>query len=95
MYAAVYIVTNAPNGTLYVGVTTDLTRRVAQHRSGEVDGFSKRYNPRRLVYYEAHQDINAAIQREKRMKNWNRGWKVRLIVKDNPDWADLYDSLFG
>lgn len=95
MYAAVYIVTNAPNGTLYVGVTTDLIRRVAQHRSGEVDGFSKRYNLRRLVYYEAHQDINAAIQREKRMKNWNRAWKVRLIVKDNPDWADLYDSLFG
>lgn len=95
MYAAVYIVTNAPNGTLYIGVTTDLMRRIAQHRAGEVEGFTKRYGLKRLVYYEAHDDINAAIQREKRLKAWNRVWKIRLIVKDNPNWDDLYHGLFG
>ena len=95
MYAAVYIVTNTPNGTLYVGVTTDLIRRIAQHRAGEIDGFTKKYDLARLVYYEAHDDINAAIQREKRIKKWNRAWKVRLIVENNPGWNDLYDSLFG
>jgi putative endonuclease len=95
MYAAVYIVTNAPNGTLYVGVTTDLARRIAQHRAGEIDCFTKKYGLTRLAYYEAHDDINAAIQREKRLKKWNRAWKVRLIAENNPDWDDLYDSLFG
>ena len=95
MYAAVYIMTDAPNGTLYVGVTTDLIRRVAQHRAGEIDGFTKRYALKRLVYFEPHDDINAAIHREKRLKKWPRGWKVRLITQDNPAWNDLFDSLFG
>lgn len=95
MYASVYIVTNAPNGTLYVGVTTDLIKRISQHRSGEIDGFTKQYTLARLVYYEAHDDINAAIRREKRLKAWNRAWKIRLIVKGNPEWVDLYASLFG
>lgn len=87
--------TDAPNGTLYVGVTTDLARRAAQHQSGEIDGFTKRYNLNRLVYFEPHEDINAAIQREKRLKKWPRAWKVRLITQDNPAWNDLFDSLFG
>ena len=95
MFAAVYIVTDVPHGTLYVGVTTDLIRRIAQHRAGEIDGFTKRYGLKRLVYFEAHDDINEAIKREKRFKKWPRAWKVRLIAQDNPDWCDLYDGLFG
>ncbi len=95
MYAAVYIMTDAANGTLYVGVTTDLIRRVAQHRAGEIDGFTKRYGLKRLVYFEPHDDINAAIHREKRLKKWPRAWKVRLIALDNPNWNDLFDGLFG
>lgn len=95
MYAAVYIMTDAPNGTLYVGVTTDLIRRVAQHRAGEIDGFTKRYNLKCLVYFEPHEDITVAIQREKRFKKWPRAWKVRLIAQNNPGWDDLFNSLFG
>jgi putative endonuclease len=72
MYAAVYIMTDSPDGTLYVGVTTDLARRVAQHRAGEIDGFTKRYHLKRLVYFEPHDDINVAIHREKRLKKWPR-----------------------
>ncbi|WP_374369636.1 GIY-YIG nuclease family protein [Dongia sp.] len=95
VFAAAYIMTDAPHGTLYVGVTTNLVRRIAQHRAGEIDGFTKRYGLKRLVYFEAHDDINAAIHREKRLKKWPRAWKVRLIAKENPDWRDLYDELFG
>lgn len=94
MYAAVYIMTDSPDGTLYVGVTTDLARRVAQHRAGEIDGFAKRYHLKRLVYFEPHDDINVAIHREKRLKKWPRAWKVRLINEGNPDWNDLFESLF-
>ncbi len=85
--------TNRPNGILYVGVTSDLVRRVAEHRAGEIAGFTQRYGLKRLVYLERHEEILAAIAREKAMKKWQRGWKVRLIVKDNPAWADLYEGL--
>jgi putative endonuclease len=89
----VYIVTNKPNGTLYVGVTAELQRRAWEHREGVVEGFTKRYQLKRLVYAERHEDIRDAIHREKRLKYWPRQWKINLIRKDNPDWADLYESL--
>jgi putative endonuclease len=93
MTAWVYIMTNRPNGTLYLGVTSDLPRRVWQHREGLVEGFSKRYGLARLVYAEPHPDISSAIQRERNMKHWSRTWKVRLILQSNPGWDDLYDHL--
>jgi len=89
----VYILTNRPNGTLYVGVTNDLVRRVAEHREGAVKGFTKTYGLSRLVYFEVYDDIRTAIQREKNMKHWSRTWKVRLILSSNPQWHDLFDSL--
>ena len=89
----VYIMTNRPNGVLYVGVTSDLARRAGEHRDGVSDGFTKRYGLKRLVFAEHHEDIRAAIQREKNLKHWPRAWKVRLIRAENPDWADLYDRL--
>ncbi|MFZ5732401.1 MAG: GIY-YIG nuclease family protein [Pseudomonadota bacterium] len=89
----VYIVTNRPNGILYVGVTSDLIRRVTEHRMGTVAGFTKRYGLKRLVYFEQYEDIQTAIQREHNMKHWSRTWKVRLILESNPRWDDLYDSL--
>jgi putative endonuclease len=89
----VYILTNRPNGTLYVGVTSNLIQRVWQHREGVVPGFSKQYGLKRLVYFEAYDDIRTAIQREKNMKHWPRTWKVRLILTSNPEWRDLYKTL--
>ena len=89
----VYIMTNRPNGTLYVGVTSDLARRVWAHREGVADGFTRRYGLKRLVYTERHEDIRVAIQREKNLKHWSRAWKVRLILAENPEWNDLYDQL--
>jgi putative endonuclease len=89
----VYIMTNRPDGVLYVGVTGDLARRVWEHREGVADGFTKRYGLKRLVYAERHEDIRMAIQREKTVKHWSRAWKVRLIHGENPEWADLYDQL--
>jgi putative endonuclease len=89
----VYIMASAANGILYVGVTSDLVRRVYQHRNGLIAGFTKRYSVKRLVYFEYHEDIQAAIQREHNIKHWSRKWKVRLILADNPDWNDLYDSI--
>jgi putative endonuclease len=89
----VYILTNRPNGTLYVGVTSDLVRRVAEHREGVVKGFTKRYALKRLVYFEAYDDIVTAIQREKNMKHWSRTWKVRLILVSNPQWDHLFETL--
>jgi putative endonuclease len=91
---SVYIMTNRRNGTLYVGVTSNLPPRVYQHREGVIQGFTKRYGLKMLVYYEAHDDIRTAIQREKTIKHWPRAWKVRLIQGMNPDWRDLYDALF-
>jgi putative endonuclease len=82
----VYIMTNKPNGILYVGMTSDIARRAWEHREGVADGFTKRYGLKRLVYVEAHDEITAAIQREKLMKHWSRSWKVQLILRSNPDW---------
>ena len=89
----VYIVTNRPNGTLYVGVTSDLARRMYEHREGLVDGFTKRYGLKRLVYYERFDAIRDAIQREKTLKHWSRAWKVKLVHAMNTEWRDLYDTL--
>jgi putative endonuclease len=89
----VYILTNRPNGILYVGVTNDLVRRVFEHRSGFVDGFTKRYGLKRLVYFERFDDIRDAIQREHNIKHWSRAWRVRTIVAANLDWDDLYPTI--
>jgi putative endonuclease len=89
----VYIVTNRPNGILYVGVTSDLARRAWEHREGVVAGFTKRYGLKRLVFAERHDDIRTAIQREKNMKHWPRAWKIRLILATNPAWDNFYDRL--
>ncbi len=89
----VYLMANRPDGTIYVGVTADLARRAWEHREGAVDGFTKRYGIKHLVWFEAHDDIRAAIQREKTMKHWPRAWKVRLIVAANPEWRDLFDEI--
>jgi putative endonuclease len=89
----VYIVTNRLDGTLYVGVTSDIARRAWERREGVVDGFTSRYRLKRLVYVEHHSDIRNAIQREKAIKHWSRSWKIALIEKQNPDWNDLYDTL--
>ncbi len=89
----VYMMSNRPNGTLYLGVTSDLVRRAFEHREGVAPGFTKRYGLKRLVYFERHEDIRIAIQREHTMKHWPRAWKVRLILAMNPDWRDLYESL--
>ena len=86
----VYILASRRNGTLYTGVTSDLVKRVWQHRNGEIDGFTKKYDVKRLVYYETHQTAEPAIKREKQIKKWNRQWKLRLIEEDNPDWKDFY-----
>jgi putative endonuclease len=89
----VYIMTNRPNGTLYTGVTSDLARRAWEHREGVVEGFTKAHGLKRLVYAERHDEIEIAIQREKSLKRWPRAWKVNLIIRDNPDWDDLYDRV--
>ncbi|MBL8703989.1 MAG: GIY-YIG nuclease family protein [Rhodospirillales bacterium] len=89
----VYIMASKPFGTLYIGVTADLARRINEHREGLVDGFTSRYGVTQLVYYERHEDIRGAIQREKTMKHWPRQWKINAIAAFNPDWADLYPTL--
>ena len=89
----VYILASQPGGTLYVGVTNDLVRRAYEHRNGIVPGFTKRYDIKRVVYYEPHDSIQAAIQREKNIKHWPREWKIDLIVSLNPNWRDLYDDI--
>ena len=85
----VYILASKRNGTLYIGVTNDLARRIYQHKSFSIDGFTKKYKVDKLVYYEITEDVNSAMAREKAMKKWNRKWKIDLIEKDNPDWKDL------
>ncbi len=91
----VYIMTNAPFGTLYIGVTSDLARRVWQHRNGTGSDFCKRYGLTRLVYCEFHDRIEDAIAREKAMKAWQRQWKTRLIERTNPEWNDLFEHING
>jgi putative endonuclease len=87
------ILASRRNGTLYVGVTSDLPRRVHEHREGLIGGFTKRYGVKQLVWFEAHDTAEGAILREKRLKRWNRAWKIGLIEKDNPGWADRWDAL--
>ena len=91
----VYILASARNGTLYVGVTSDLVGRVRQHKEGLIEGFSKRYGVHRLVYVEEHARITDAIAREKHLKKWRRAWKLDLIESVNPGWVDLYASYVG
>ena len=89
----VYILASGPGGTLYVGMTNNLVRRVYEHREGFVRGFTRRYGVKQLVYFEAHDTAIGALQREKNIKHWPRAWKVRLIHSMNPNWDDLYDTL--
>ena len=89
----VYILASKIGGSLYIGVTNDLIRRVYEHRENLAAGFTKRYEIHRLVYFEQHSDIEAAIQREKRLKKWNRRWKIKLIEESNPNWIDLYPAI--
>ena len=89
----VYMMTNRPEGTLYIGVTSDLIQRAHQHRTGAADGFTKRYNLHHLVWYEPHDNAESAIRREKRLKKWPREWKTDLIRATNPEWRDLWDDI--
>ena len=89
----VYIVTNKPRGTLYIGVTSDIARRAFEHREGAIAGFTKQHGLKLLVFVERHEEILTAIQREKTMKHWSRAWKIKAIVAQNPEWEDLYPKL--
>jgi len=89
----VYILASKIGGTLYIGATNDLVRRVYEHREKLAEGFTKKYQIARLVYFEQHGDIETAIRREKRLKRWNRAWKIRLIEENNLNWDDLYPSI--
>jgi putative endonuclease len=91
----VYILASQPYGTLYVGVTSNLIKRVFEHRSATVAGFSKEYGVKGLVWYEVHSDVYEAIRREKQIKKWNRDWKINLVQGMNPDWRDLFDDIIG
>ena len=90
---AVYILASQRNGTLYIGVTSDLIQRIWQHKNDALEGFTKRYGVHILVYYELHDDMENAIIRKKRLKKWNRAWKLRLIEEMNPNWNDLYETI--
>ena len=89
----IYIIASQRNGTLYIGVTNSLLRRIYEHKCGLVEGFTKKYKVHILVYYEKYNDVRNAIEREKILKKWNRKWKINLIQKDNPEWRDLYSEL--
>ncbi len=89
----VYILSNKKNGTLYIGVTSDLVKRTWQHKKKLVAGFSEKYEIDKLVYFEQHEDMISAITREKQMKKWKRQWKINLIEKDNPQWNDLWPEI--
>lgn len=89
----VYILSNKPHGTLYIGVTSDLQKRIWEHKNKVVEGFSAQYDLTRLVWYEVYDDIQEAIKREKQMKKWERDWKIKRIYDVNPDWNDLYETL--
>ncbi len=90
---AVYIMTNRPDGTLYIGMTSNLQHRVWQHRTHALPGFTDRYNLNRLIWYELHSEMRVAIQREKSLKRWRRAWKVSLIQENNPAWQDLWTEV--
>jgi putative endonuclease len=91
-HSYVYILANKRNGTTYVGVTSDLVKRIYEHKNSIFEGFTKKYSINLLVYYEAHNEIKVAIEREKQIKNWKREWKIDLIEKNNPTWKDLSSS---
>ena len=82
-----------PNGTLYIGVTSNLVKRILQHKNNMVEGFTKRYSVHQLVWYELHENMESALEREKRMKGWKRKWKIELIESMNPNWRDLYHTI--
>jgi putative endonuclease len=90
---AVYILANKRNGTLYIGITSGLVKRIREHKNSIVEGFTKRYGLHQLVWYELHESMESAIIREKRLKEWKRVWKLELIEKSNPDWQDLYETI--
>lgn len=90
---AVYILASKRNGTLYVGVTSDLHQRIWQHQNDLAEGFTKKYEVHMLVYFEIHEEMNAAITREKQIKKWNRAWKIRMIEELNPSWDDLWPTI--
>lgn len=89
----VYILASQKNGTLYTGVTSNLIKRIWEHKHDQTEGFTKKYAVHLLVYFEQHKEMTAAITREKQIKKWNRAWKLRLIEENNPDWNDLYETL--
>ena len=91
----VYILCSKRNGTLYAGVTSNLVKRVYEHQNDLVDGFTRKYNVHRLVWYEVHESWESAFQREKQIKKWKRAWKLKLIELNNPSWDDLYESICG
>ncbi len=93
MSAYVYMMASSKNGTLYIGVTSDLINRVWQHKNSVVEGFTNKYKVHLLVWYESHDSIASAISREKALKKWNRIWKLRVIEQLNPEWQDLYEQL--
>ena len=95
VFIAVYMMASGRHGTLYIGVTSHLPARIVQHREGRIPGFTKKYNVKRLVWYEPHERMTAAIQREKSLKKYPREWKINLIERDNPHWDDLYPALVG
>jgi len=88
-----YIMASRKGGVLYIGVTSDLAKRVYEHKQGVVEGFTRRYNVKMLVYFEIYEDVNEAILREKRLKTWQRQWKVELIEASNKEWRDLYETI--
>jgi putative endonuclease len=90
---AVYILASKRNGTLYIGVTSDLVKRIWEHKNNFVEGFTNRYDVHHLVWYELHEEMASAIERERNLKEWKRSWKLRLIESSNPDWQDLYDTI--
>jgi len=87
-----YILASAKNGSLYIGVTSNLVQRIWQHKNNQVKGFTEKYHVHTLVYYDQHETMEAAITREKQLKKWNREWKITLIEKDNADWQDLWET---
>ena len=91
----IYIMSNKPKGTIYIGVTSDLLGRVYKHKHGSLDGFTRKYGLKKLVYYEAFYDWHTAMQREKNLKHWLRAWKLDLIEGQNPTWSDLWEQLSG
>ena len=93
MQPAVYILASQRNGTLYVGVSSDLVKRIWQHKNQQTDGFTRRYHVHLLVYFELHADMLTAITREKQIKKWNRTWKIRLIESVNPNWHDQWEKI--